>query len=415
MAESRVTSAGTYVEIDSQAGLLTSAGTYVEVDAQLWLLTSAGVYVSIGQEQARATSVGLYVEIEYVPPPLDASLVAFLRVQAGKQAEFDDATTPTVALPVTFEYEEGDVEQLAKWDPGVWTPLVIVERTARFATFRLRGTLFFEMLPLLLNAGFGEMAGNEVEGSGGLYGYGDSVAPGQTGEPAAYTLRLGGNDANRWQGSMVQIQDAYLHKLTLSFNLNDKAVLFESEWFGRYIDDNDGAGYAPLAVTLPPNLAIVNGLRTELGVQDAGGAEGSEFGDLTLFECSLMEWQLQIDTGVRPAWAADGNNYFYCGVRHEWPQASLTAHLRTNLDNYAITKVKANLRTYQEMRLQIAGNDNRRVRFDMTGRWLPNFPAHDRSREEVVMKPEFRVESPHWQTVFSHWLSYDFLTRWGDA
>lgn len=341
---------------------------------------------------------------------LDAGEAAFLRVQAGKQGDFDEAVVPTFALPVIFDYQDGDLDQLAKWDPGVWTPLQIVAQIARFATFRLRGTLFFEVLPVLLSAGFGDM-----EPSGlGPYSYADSVAPGATGIPAAYTFRFGGNDAGRSQNSMVQVQDAHLHALTLSFNLNDKAVTFESEWFGRYVDDNDGVGYEPEAVTLPPSLAMVQGLLSSLAIQDAG-VSGGAFDVLDEFECSLIEWQLAIDTGLRPAWAADGNALVYCGIRHEWPSVSFSAHLRTNLSNYAVTKVKANLRQYQELYLAFHGADGRQAIFNFTGRWLPRFQAHDRSREEVIMRPTFQVETPNSQVTTPHWMSYQIDTRWGDA
>jgi hypothetical protein len=80
-----------------------------------------------------------------------------------------------------------------------------------------------------------------------------------------------------------------------------------------------------------------------------------------------------------------------------------------------VTKVKSNLRTFQELRLSLFGTDNRRLILTMTGRWLPKFVAHDRSREEVVMKPTFQVGTPASQTTTPHWLSYDSFSRWSGA
>ncbi|MFA6168297.1 MAG: hypothetical protein WC700_16870 [Gemmatimonadaceae bacterium] len=389
---------------------VTELGVLAELAGSGVRVTELGVLAEIGPTGIYVTVVGVLVEIEYVAPPtdlLDASLVKFLRVQAGKQAAFDTPATPTFALPVKFVYVDGDEEQVAAWDGGVWTPSVIVERTAQFATFTLRGALFFELLPVLFNAGFADMAPSGA----GPYSYAASVLPTAPGTPLPYTFRFGGNDSNRNLASMVQVQDAYLRTMALTFNMNDKEILCESEWFGRWVDDNDGFGYAPEAVTLPPGLALVQGLRSTWAVQDAGVAGGA-FDALTPFECSLMDWTLTLDTGLRPAWAGDGNALTYCGARHEWPGAALQAHLRTNLTNYAVTKVYANLRTFQELQVAFYGDAGRQAIFNMTGRWLPRFHAHDRSREEVVMKPSFQVATPHEQVTTPHWLSWQFDTRW---
>jgi hypothetical protein len=410
MTETRVTQSGSYAEAEATALAITQAGSYAEAEATALAITQAGAYAELVPFLLTVTQAGAYLEFEETLVLLDASLVKFLRVQAGKQAAFDEAVTPTFALPVKFAYVDGDEEQVAVWDPGVWTPLTIVERTAQMATFTLRGALFFELLPVLFNAGFDAMTSSGV----GPYTYAASALPAAVGAPIPYTFRFGGNDANRNLASMVQVQDAYLRTMTMSANINDKAILCESEWFGRWVDDNDGFGYEPEAVTLPPGLAMVQGLRSTLAVQDAGAAGGA-FDALSAFDCSILEWTFTLDTGLRPAWAGDGNALTYCGARHEWPGAQFAAHMRTDLTNYAVTKVKANLRQFQELRLSFFGDAGRQAIFSMTGRWLPHFPAHDRSRNEVVMKPAFQVATPHTQTTTPHWLSWQFDTQWGDA
>lgn len=336
--------------------------------------------------------------------PLTASLTRWLRVQAGQQAAFGTAVEPDFMLPVVFAYQQGDVEQLAQWDSGTWTALEIVELVASFATFTLRGALFYELLPVLLNAGFGAMTPSGM----GPYSYAGSGGPDAVGEPSPYTFRLGGNQGGG--GSMVQIADAYCEALALSFNLNTRIVTFESRWFGRAIDDNGGFGYAPAAVALPTGLAMVNGLLATVGLQDAGDTGGA-FDNLTALDCALIEWQLQVETGLRPTWAADKNALTYCGVRHEQPRAVWTPHLRTTAANYALVLTKAQQRAYQELQLALSGTD-RALTLQLTGRFVGKLNAHERTRGEVVMKPTFVVQTSHVQVTTPHWMDWAITAGW---
>lgn len=397
----RASSVRAYVKtlIDSEAIDVTSVRAYVKVRPLL--------------DDVRATAVSAYVKVYQAWPPqsagLDASLTTFLRVQAARQDAFDEPATPTFALPVAFEYSDGDLDQLAQWDSGTWTPLEIVERIAQFASFKLRGTLFFEELPLLLAAGFAPM---EPSGDG-PYTYADSVAPGASGVPVPYTFRFGGNDGSRSPTSMVQVQDAYLSKLTLTYSPTVHIVQMESEWFGRFVDDNAGLGYEPEAVTLPDGLRMVNGLAATLGFQDAGDAGGA-FDAITDLACELVEWTLTLDTGLRPAWAGDNNALTYCGVYQEWPGLQFAPVIRTNIDTYALVMAKAQQRQHQELQLTFydAFGGDRSLVLRMTGRWQPKLNAHERVRGEVVMKPVFEVRTPATQTSTPHWLSYEVVTGW---
>jgi hypothetical protein len=377
---------------------------------RVYLMT--GALATAGASGTRTTThiVGMATRVisvaveEGAALPLDASLLRWLRVQAGKQAEFGTAVAMDFALPVTFDYQQGDVEQVAEWDAGRWTGTEIVELTAEYATFTLRGALFFELLPVLFNAGFAAMTASGL----GPYSYSGSGGPDAVGVPVPYTFRFGGDEGA--VGSMMQVQDAYCHALRLNFNLNDKIVRCESQWFGRRIDDNDGAGYAPTAVPLPTGLAMVNGLRSTVGLQDAGESGGA-FDALAEFECSLIEWALDVDTGLRPTWAADQNGLTYCGVRHETPRATWLPHIRTTADNYAVTLTKAQARTFQEVQMTWVGTD-REVVVQMTGRWLGKLHAHSRSGGEVVMQPQFRVATPASQTTTPHWMSWAIEAGW---
>lgn len=387
----------------------------VEEDGQGQRASELLVLVEIGSVALRVSEMYVLVEMEEIAEPeppdaLDASLVTFLRVQAGAQSAFGEAATPSFGLPVVFEVEEGDQDQIALWDAGKWTPVAIVERVAQAATFTLRGVLFFELLPLFLDAGFNAM----TPGGSGPFTYEDAFAPGAAGDPVAYTFRFGGNDGGRSPASMVQIQDAYLRSLALTFSVERRVVTFEAKWFGRFVDDNEGSGYEPEAVNVPGGLTMVNGLLATLGLQDAGDSGGA-FDAIEQTDCALTEWQIAIDTGLRPAWASDQNALTYCGARQEWPAISFAAQLRTSIATYATTKVKANQHAYQELQLAFydaANLGDRSFVLRLTGRWLPGFVAHERTRGEIVMKPKFQAETPATQTTTPHFASWEIVTGW---
>lgn len=363
--------------------------------------TGALTWTGDGNSTSRAVTIAWR---EASLAELDASIVPFLRVQAARQSSFGTAETPTVALPVRFEYDDGDVEQVAEWDAGVWTGTEIVECVAQFATFRLSGTLFFELLPLLLAAGFAPMTPSGV----GPYDYSGAVAAASPGTPSPYTFWLGGDSGSG--GSMVEIADAYLRELILTFDLDTKAVTFDSRWFGRRVDDNDGAGYAPETVTLPDGLTMVQGLLSTVGLQDAG-ASGGAFDALTDLAGSVMAWTLTVETGLLPLWAADQNALTYCGVEVGNPTATWQPTIRTTADNYALTLTKAQARTYQEAQLSFSGDDRALV-WQMTGRWAGKLNAHERVRGEVVMQPKFVAATPATQTTTPHLLSWSVETGW---
>lgn len=407
MAEGRVTDAGQYIEIEGQLVRVTDMGGYFEIHAVVGRVSSLGLYTEIVRAQGRSTAVGLYVEIEYVQPPLRASLVSLLRVQAGRQDAFDSPAAMAVAIPAVGDAQDAQEEHVAPWDQGAWTPIVIVDKVAQIATFELNGTLFFETLPLLLEPGFGAM----LPSGDGPYTFEGGATPGIVSDPVPYTYRFGGDNAGVVTGSMVQVQDAYLQSLHLEFGLDAKAILYKATFFGRFYDDNGGLGYQPASVTLPPNLGLVNGLLATMAVQDAGSTGGA-FDDLASLDCELMGWSIDLETGLRPMWAGDRNALTYCGVRHEAPLGRFQPVIRTNIATYATVLVKAQQRAYQELELAFYGADSRQAVLHFTGRWLSKLQGHERERGEIVMKPTFIFETPHTQTTTPHWATWAVDSAW---
>jgi hypothetical protein len=407
MAESRVTAAGAYIEIEGRQLRLTAAGIYVELGGPAIRITAAGAYVEITRTQARLSAVGFYVELEYVAPRLNASVVDLLRIEAGRQDAFDSPAAMVVGLPAIGEATDAQEEHSAEYDAGLWTPVTIVDKVAEVAAFSLAGTLFFETLPLILEAGYGAM----LPDGAGPYTYSGSAGPASPAEPIPYTFRFGGDSAASSAGSMIQIQDAYLQELHLEGSVESKAIRYRALYFGRYYDDNGALGYTPSGVPLPANLGLMQALRGTLAMGDAGDT-GGEFGGVDPLACELIEWALDLDTGLRPAWAADNNSLRYCGVRHIEPMGRLIASIRTNLNTYAAILTRAMERTPTALEIALYGDDSRAATLQFTGRWLPKLQAHERVRGEVVLRPTFIIETPAAQTVTPHWASWEIVNRW---
>ncbi|MFA6168301.1 MAG: hypothetical protein WC700_16890 [Gemmatimonadaceae bacterium] len=333
--------------------------------------------------------------------------VKFLKAEAGKQTAFGTPAAPTFKLPFVGEYADAQEEHVAEWDAGYWTPTAIVEKTADMATISLSGAMFFELLPVFLSAGFADLS----PGGAGPYAYDYEIDPAAVGAPSPYTFLLGGNEALGATGPAVKIQDAYLRTMSLSFSISNRQVTAQSEWFGLSVNDNGAAGFAFIGAALPTTPGMMKGLLSALEIQDAA-TTGSDFTTMTAFDCSLLDWTLSIDTGLRPKWAADENALTYCGYYHEAPVVTFTPTIRTNSVNYALVKAKANARTHQELLLTMNGAASRQVKWMMTGRWLPGFTAHGRANNEVVMQPTFQCETPYTQVTTPHFFGWELDTLW---
>lgn len=333
--------------------------------------------------------------------------IKFLKAEAGKQSAFGTAATPDFKLPFMGEYSDEQTEHVAEWDNGTWTPLEIVEQTSDFAKFKLSGAMFFELLPVFLSAGFADL----TPGGADPYTYDAELNPAAVGAPSPYTFLFGGNEAIGGTGPAIKIQDGYLQSMTLAFNINSKELTVQSEWFGASVNDNSGAGFAFQGAALPTPLGMMKGLLGALDIQDAT-TTGGDFATMTAFDCALLDWSLKIDTGLRPAWSADQNDTVYCGYYHEAPAITFTPTVRTNSTNYALIKTKADARTYQEQMLTLNGASSRQVKWQMTGRWLPNFMAHGRANNEVVMQPTFQCATPYTQVTTPHLFGWELDTKW---
>lgn len=333
--------------------------------------------------------------------------VKFLKGEAGQQAAFGTAVSPTIDLPFTGRYVDEQEDHEAEYDAGVWIDSKIRTKVNDFATFTLEGSAFYEMIPLFLNAGYNHVAATD-EG-GGLFSYDDEIDLAAAGTPRPWTFRFGGGEDIGGTGPAIQIADAYCQSLTLSGGVNQKAVSLRSSWFGKSVDDNSAAGYAFAASALPANLALIRAMGNTFKMKDAGTTGGS-FTGMTATTCKLLSWELTINFGTQPKWGSDSSSYNYCGVFFENPMIEFKPVFRLDSATYGLIRTKYDARTYQELEFGLVGPGSRQWLLQQTGIWRDVPTAHDRDNNEVVLKPTWKVERYGAQTTTPHLFSWQLDT-----
>ncbi len=332
----------------------------------------------------------------------------FIRAEAAKQSAFGTAASSSqFALPFVGEYTDAQEEHVATWDRGTWTPTEIVAKTAEFVTFTLEGVGFFELLPVLLNAGFGHIT---VSGSD-PYVFDGVVSPTAVGTPRPYTFWFGSRENIGGTGPATRVQDSYCQEIVLTGNINTKEVALRSSWFGLQADDNSGAGYAMADAALPTPLGMMRTLQGLFDLKDAGTTGGS-FATMTAIDGYLLDWSLTMRTGLAPAWRADSNQQTYTGVQFTEPEIIFTGNIVCDATRYALVRTKYNARTYQELKLTLNGDSSRQVMWKVTGRFT-DVPRHTgRAEGQMVLPVTFTAATPHTQTITPHYFGWELDTKW---
>jgi len=332
----------------------------------------------------------------------------FNKIQVGLQTEFGTPVTPTKQLPLRGTYQDQRQRHTAVFDAGAWTPTDISVDVAHQTALTLEGTAFYEVLPILLNSGFADVAPTEP---GGVTGYLHTyvVSPAAVGVPMPLTALIGTEGTLIGDtGAAVKLYDLYLKTLTLSGNINDKAVSLKAEFFGTTYDDNTAAGYAFASVGLPASLQVINALEGTLAYKNVTTTGGEEFDTMTDFECSMLDWELVIDTGIEPAYCTTDAVLTWSALKYTQPSCVFSPVIRTSATTYALVKAAADAYTYQGLSLYIGASDATSddiLTVNMTGLWEVVPSAHEDQDGEVVMKPTFTATTPATQITTPHWLT----------
>lgn len=314
------------------------------------------------------------------------------------------AASMTIQVPWKGMYEDRRQRHTAEYDAGTWTPTTIVADVGYETYATYEGTAFYEMIPVLLNSGFADVAPTST------YIHTYEVAVGAVATPMPLTGLFGTVGTNiGGTGPAVLLKDLFVKTLTLSANINDKVVTVKAEMFGSTYDANTAnAGYAFDSVSLPATMEVINGLKGVIRYLDAGTTGGiATFTGMTDFECTILDWELTIDTGIEPAYCLTDETTTWSALKYTAPSVEFKPIVRTNAMTYAAIKGKADAKTYQQVQLHLPGavSPGSYLTVSMTGLWDVVPTAHDEQDGEVVMKPTFRCQTPHTQTTTPHFMT----------
>lgn len=323
--------------------------------------------------------------------------VRFLKTQVALQTAFGTPVDPTIVLPLTGNYTDGRVHHAAEWDSGTWTPTTIPTLERTLGTVNLTGSALFEILPVLLNSMWEDVAPTAT------YVHTYTIIPAAVAVPKPLTALVGAVGENLGgTGPAVKLQDLYVRQLTLSSSLNAPMVSLDAELFGTDVADNSGAGFAFIAVALPATMETINGLKGAFNIQDAG-VTGGDFATMTALSCAISGWTLTMRSGLEPKYCLDGASPTHSGIVYTQPSIELALTVRTTSANYALVKAKSDARTYQELQMVLSGASSRAFTVNLTGRFTSVPSAAERENDEVVMKGTFTAETSHLQTTTPHW------------
>ena len=333
-----------------------------------------------------------------------------LMTQVGLQTQFGTGVTPTIQAPWVVEYEDQRELHEPEMDAGAWMPVEQVMEISEGAQINVSGDAMFEMLPVLFNSAFDDVAPTGADPYTHVY----LLSPTAPGTPKPLTFLTGevGNNIGG-TGPAVKFIDQYVRSVTLAGSISDKVVTLEAELFGTSYDDNSGAGYAfATPISMPANLQSMVATRGELNIQDAA-ATGGDFATMTAFSCALIDWNLNIVTGLQEKWCLCDNTLSWVGIQNVVPEVTLEATIRTSATNYALVKAKHDARTYQELQLIVNGDLTRKATFNLTGRWTECASAHARENNEVVMTATFGCRVPAIQTTTPHFFGCTVISKHG--
>lgn len=323
--------------------------------------------------------------------------VRFLKVQVGLQTAFLTPVDATIQLPLIGNYIDGRVHHTSEWDSGTWTPTTIPALERTLSTVNLTGSAAFEILPVLLNSMWEDVAPSVT------YIHTYVISPSAVAVPKPLTALVGAVGENLGgTGPAVKLPDLHVRQLTLSSSLNAPMVNLEAELFGTNVNDNAGAGFAFIAVGLPATMETVNGLKGAFNIQDAAVA-GGDFTTMTALSCAISGWTLTMRSGLEPKYCLDGASVTHSGIVYTRPSIELALTVRTSSTNYALVKAKSDARTYQELQMVLSGASSRSFTANLTGRFTSVPSAGERENDEVVMKGVFTAETSHLQTTTPHW------------
>lgn len=329
-----------------------------------------------------------------------------LIAECGKQTNPTDA--PAFQVPLAVEYGN-PVELHKSFVPGSLLPLTRTQKIREHMTFRATGDLSYGVATWLMKAGF------YPTGSTSSNPYRHTVDNLRTLLPLPnipHVWLLGSEDIQGGTGPAVRIKDSYLQKIKLSSNINAPMVRVETDWFGTLATNLSTVTTEEFAgAALPTDLELVNGINAGFNMYTYTGAwhGGSSHSSL----CQLIDWSIEMDTGLRPLWALDRFSYAMCGAKRLTPQITASFTIRAPTTSGAFTLPGRGVDgTPMELYWQIQGTNNRRLYLQMMGFFTETPSPHGRGEEDVIQAYKFMADTPDLATAEPKYFGFDVWSHW---
>ncbi|WP_289460418.1 hypothetical protein, partial [Klebsiella pneumoniae] len=79
---------------------------------------------------------------------------------------------------------------------------------------------------------------------------------------------------------------------------------------------------------------MINALKGVIRYQDAT-TTGGDFATMTDFECSILDWEWTLDTGIEPAWCLTDETTTWTALKYTQPVCEFKPIVRTSATTYA--------------------------------------------------------------------------------
>lgn len=232
-------------------------------------------------------------------------------IEALKKCQLGLETAPGTAVPATsiwrgpVSWKDARVLTRVEEQVGTLLPKARLVETSRFATLEMADTpLTYEQAPYAFSAGVENIVTGVADGvgTGKIYEYNLGVAAVQT--LKSYTLEIGDNQR------ADEIEYAQVQKIVIK-GASRGAITIAVSWIGRQCTDAEFT----TGIAIPTVYEALFG-KTKVYIDAKGGTIGT-----TQKACTVLGFELTINTGVFPLFAASGDAY-YCATGQGAPNVT---------------------------------------------------------------------------------------------
>lgn len=223
-----------------------------------------------------------------------AGIEALKKCQLGLESSSGTPVAATNIWRGSVKWKDARTLMRMEEHIGTMIPQAHLVEVARFATAEMEATpLTYEQGPYPFSAGVENIVAGVKDGSGSGYAYEYNLGVASPQTLKSYTLEMGDNQR------VDEIEYAQVQKIVIK-GASRQPITIAASWIGRQTTDAEFT----TEIAVPTVYEAVFG-KTKVYIDATGGTIGQ-----TQKTCTVMGFELTINTGVVPIFAASGNLYF---------------------------------------------------------------------------------------------------------